>query len=130
MKKLRLAAAVSLVAVVPVIIWTLIRPSYPMQSGTDRPLAGYIVSGEKFGVKIGDHQAESNIILEKSGVEYINQEDCKSISYLVNCKLDSKNSAYSVSRGFYHGKIFLILGKNERVDAIAWEFYIIPHIDF
>ena len=130
MKKSRLAATMALAAIVLLMSWILIRPDYPMRAGSDRPLSGYVTSGEKFGIKIGASQADARKALDLQGSNYIDQEDCKSISSIIRCEPQSRNDAYDINKLIYHGKIYILLDADYKVNAIAWDFHILPYVDF
>ena len=99
-------------------------PYRPLQMGTDTVYAGYISSGSKFGVKIGDNRSIVKSKLEGKS-KYSNKH--RTCSYrvheLIGCDQGTKldYESYRVQWPLRDGMIFVIY-ENSNVSRLAWEF--------
>jgi hypothetical protein len=106
----------------------------PIPPGTDTYFYGYIVKGEKFGIKVGDSrdEVERKISLKKFfGDEDLEVGKCeRGISLKINgCGKDVKVGYYRVKKPLRDGFIYIIY-RDKKVVSIVWEFDWLPPMDF
>lgn len=95
----------------------------PIPPGTDTYFYGYIIEGEKFGIKVGDSSAE----VEKKinpvffGDETLTECGHNLLILIGNCDANTMVNCYFVDKIPRYGFIF-ILFEGDTVAGIAWQF--------
>lgn len=98
------------------------RPS-PIPEGTDKHWYGNIISGEKFGVTIGDDYASAKDILVADGFRSDSVFSCSENNGVVfNCSSESQEVApFRLRRLGKDGSVFLVIDEGSVV-RIVWSF--------
>lgn len=123
-----LAAACASLSLTPVTACS--RTPDPIPVGVDTMYYGYITSGEKFGVAIGDARKAAQHTLESRGYHFGGEGSCDSrMKQLINCASDYRDDIYRVSEFMKDGFIFLQF-KSDQIVAIIWKFEAIRNPDF
>lgn len=123
-----LAIACASVALIPATACS--RTPNPISVGVDTMYYGYITSGHKFGVTIGDTRKSARHVLESRGYHFGGEGSCDSrMQQLIHCTSDYRDDIYRVSEFMKDGFIFLQV-QNETIVAIVWKFEAIRNPDF
>ena len=103
---------------------------------SNRAYFGYITTGKKFGVAIGQSAVGARAVLR--GVrrfEYKGTYDCIDLRRIVECERGQKYDVYvsgaSIRNGLpiSYGIVRVEIGAEDDVVAIVWRFYLLPSID-
>lgn len=103
--------------------------------GVNQAYYGYITSGEKFGVQIGDLSVESRLLLESGRFEYRGSRDCIELRRIVDCLEGQRYEIYTTTASIRngvpvsHGHMRLEIGASGQVEGIVWRFYLLPSVD-
>lgn len=102
----------------------------PIPRGTNTKYYGYIESGKKFGVSIGDTRESSQAALVSSGYDAWGDVTCEyNFRKLVDCSNWTLVELYSIDRLLFWGNLFIVIDSGE-VTAIVWDMHALPKIDF
>jgi hypothetical protein len=98
--------------------------------GANTPYYGYITSGKRFDVSIGDAASETEISLEEKGFRYNGRTNfTPGLCRYISCKDNQIFDIYRVKQTWRHGYIYIEV-KESVVTAIIWDFSLLPNIDF
>jgi hypothetical protein len=104
--------------------------------GHNRAYYGYITSGGKFGVRIGDPAESAQVVLrEREQFEYRGAYDCVQLRRIVECREGQKYGVFvsdaSIRNGVpvSHGFLRIEISASGEISAIVWRFYMLPSID-
>ncbi len=103
----------------------------PIPVGTDTLYFGRIVHGEKFGVAIGQSEAEAKKVLSTRENYFSGEFECKESDVTI-AFLGCKSGQHFLT--FHHqqlGKTGMIILQttNGRISQIAWSFHLLANID-
>lgn len=102
----------------------------PIPLGSEAQYYGYIDTGERFGVKIGDSRSNARALLEENKFEYLGDDNCSyRLKSLINCTKEHWSDVYHVREPLRHGVIYLEF-KGDEITAIIWDFKLLPNADF
>lgn len=102
---------------------------HPAVPGENYFYQGYLKSGEKFSVVVGEERVAARSILESHHIQYIGEVTCDAyLQTIYKCRLGQKADAYSLKELARHGSICLEYESGVIV-GIAWDFYLLPYID-
>ncbi len=102
-----------------------------IEKGEHKALYGYIVSGEKFGVKIGEAKKSAERKLIGKGFEEVEAFHCQSstLALTIDCDGLKDLTSYWKFEPLYRIMVFIEY-RDGQVGAIIWEILIGPMWDF
>ena len=105
------------------------RTPKPIPPGADTKYYGYIASGEKFGVRIGDTKSKAEAALISEGFKVWQNGKCSYyLKALVDCTDWTQVELFSLDQRLYRGNLYLKI-EEDRVSAIVWDMHLLPHVD-
>ncbi|MDB5468781.1 MAG: hypothetical protein JWR84_341 [Caulobacter sp.] len=103
----------------------------PMKPGTSNPYNGYITSGGRFGVRIGDSVEQADIALRKHLKVKFNNENYRCDFRLkrhVACEGMQQIGFYYISETFRNGELF-VESRDGKVVSMIWRMQLRPYLD-
>ena len=101
----------------------------PIQHGSNSNYSGYIESGTKFGVSIGDPIESVQPKLTSQGMRYDGISHCESYpKQLLNCQSSDTWQGYRVQKFLKDGFVY-VKYEGGRVTVIAWSFSLFPPME-
>lgn len=90
---------------------------------------GHLTSGHVFGIEIAEQQKDAQRRLSLKHIFYVSKVSCDYyLSSLLNCKSGDFYSVYSIREPLRWGNLYVRYSGGV-VAEIAWETYLVPHID-
>lgn len=78
---------------------------------------------------VGQGRLAAKSTLGSHHIEYISEATCDAyLKTVFKCKIGQKSDLYSLNERTIHGNIYLEY-ENGVIVGIAWEFYLLPHVD-
>lgn len=121
---------VVVIAVTAIIVsgyWAASTRSLPLGLNTDRLFYGNITSGEKFGFRVGQPFHRDQVQEIHRHLTYYGVSKCagtyKTVSGCIGARL---HASFQTERLFYHGQVFVEIGKDNRISAIVWNADVVP----
>ena len=101
----------------------------PIPQGTNSAYSGYIVSGGKFGINIGDPMESVKPTLTRQKMRDDGFFPCEAyVKEILACSPRETWEIYRVQQFLKDGDVF-VKYENNKVAAIAWSFELFPPLD-
>lgn len=110
--------------------FALVRSNGPLQPGEISWSEGYLLSGSKFGIAVGEEIDHARVSARRNGLDHYGSSYCYiKLQKLINCSPSQKVYFFGIDRILRHGYVAVLYDDN-RVTAIVWNTHALHQIDF
>ena len=103
----------------------------PIPKETSSYYYGYITRGKAFGVSVGSTREAARATLVERKFEYNYEGGCDfALQQLMECTQNMTSDFYDAREMLRGRGTVAVIFAGDRVQAIAWDFNLLPYVDF